>query len=126
VALCDVAGVCLVNLQKDILPQELAVFSGRPNFIDVSGMLHDFADTAAVLANLDLVLAVDTAVVHLAGAMGRRAWVMLPYVPDWRWMQHRDDSPWYPGLKLFRQQVFGSWAGCLERVVAALRLELEA
>jgi ADP-heptose:LPS heptosyltransferase len=84
--------------------------------IDHTDELHDFADTAAMLANLDLIITVDTAVAHLAGALARPAWVLLPYMPDWRWMLDRADSPWYPSLRLFRQKMRGDWAEVMERV----------
>jgi tetratricopeptide (TPR) repeat protein len=83
--------------------------------------LKDFSDTAALIANLDLVIAADTAVVHLAGAMGKRAWVLLPFIPDWRWMLKRSDSPWYPTLRLFRQTRIGDWTGPVEQAAEALR-----
>ncbi len=82
--------------------------------------LVDFAETAAVIDNLDLVLTVDTAVAHLAGAVGAAVWVLLPYVPDWRWMLERDDCPWYPTMRLFRQQQRGEWQPVIERVSAEL------
>jgi len=91
--------------------------------VDLSPHLSDFAETAAVVANLDLVIAADTAVVHLAGALGRPCWVMLPFAPDWRWLLDRDDSPWYPSLRLFRQRAPGDWDGVvtdLRRALAAL------
>jgi tetratricopeptide (TPR) repeat protein len=78
------------------------------------------ADTAALIAELDLVISVDTSIVHLAGALARPCWVMLPYAPDWRWMLGRDDSPWYPTLRLFRQDEPRAWAGVVERVTAEL------
>src|SRR5204863_2880742 len=87
---------------------------------DLSDQLGDFSDTAAVIANLDLVIAVDTAVVHLAGALGRPVWAMLPFAPDWRWMLDREDSPWYPSLRLFRQARPGDWDSVLVRVRSAL------
>ena len=83
--------------------------------------IHDFQDTAAILSLTDLLISVDSAPVHLAGALGRPAWVMLPFVPDWRWLLNRDDSPWYPSLRLFRQPSRGDWGAVSERIAAALR-----
>lgn len=80
----------------------------------------DFAETAALIARLDLVISVDTAVAHLAAAIGRPVWVMLPFAPDWRWLLDRDDSPWYPTVRLFRQPSPGDWPGTVEAVAAAL------
>lgn len=82
--------------------------------------LHDFADTAALMARLDLVIAVDTAVIHLAGALGRPVWSLHAFHADWRWLLDRDDSPWYPTMRLFRQERPGDWAGVMARVAAAL------
>ena len=84
--------------------------------IDYSEDLHDFTDTAAMIANLDLILTVDTSIAHLAGALARPAWVLLPRSPDWRWMLDREDSPWYPTLRLFRQKTRGDWNEVMERV----------
>jgi hypothetical protein len=69
-----------------------------------------------MISHLDLVITVDTAIAHLAGAMGKKVWVLLPFIPDWRWMLHRQDSPWYPSMRLFRQTFPGDWAGVIERV----------
>ena len=82
--------------------------------------MADFADTAAVVAQLDLVIAVDTAVAHLAGAMGKPVWILLPFVVDWRWLLDRDDRPWYPNARLFRQPRIGDW----DSVIARLQREL--
>jgi ADP-heptose:LPS heptosyltransferase len=82
--------------------------------------LTDFADTAALMAHLDLVISVDTSVAHLAAALGRPTWVLLPFAPDWRWMLERHDSPWYPTMKLFRQQRRGEWLPVLHQVRDAL------
>ena len=92
--------------------------------IDFTGALSNFSDTAALIASLDLVISVDTSVVHLAGAMGKRAWVLLPFVPDWRWLMERSDSPWYPTLRLVRQPRPGDWSAVMERVVEMLREEV--
>ncbi len=77
-------------------------------------------DTAAINANLDLVITIDTSVGHLAGALGRPVWTLLPFAPDWRWMLGREDSPWYPTMRLFRQDRPGEWEGIIRRVAAAL------
>jgi ADP-heptose:LPS heptosyltransferase len=82
--------------------------------------INDFTDTATVVAQLDLIITIDTAVAHLAGALGRPVWVVLGYRADWRWMLEREDSPWYPTMRLFRQHQPGDWAGVLARVAEAL------
>jgi ADP-heptose:LPS heptosyltransferase len=84
--------------------------------IDLQAAIGDMADTAALIANLDLVITVDTAVAHLAGALGKTTWVLLPFAPDWRWLMERETSPWYPTMRLFRQPGFGDWGSVLERV----------
>ena len=83
---------------------------------DIGSRVRDFADTAAVMRQLDLIISVDTAALHLAGALARPAWGLLPYTPDWRWLLQREDSPWYPTLRLFRQVALGDWAGVIHRV----------
>jgi ADP-heptose:LPS heptosyltransferase len=88
---------------------------------DLDRDLRDFSDTAAVLANLDLVISVDTAVAHLAGAMARPAWTLLKFAPDWRWLLGRGDCPWYPTMRLFRQQAPGAWDAVIEEVAQALQ-----
>ncbi|CAO3439081.1 tetratricopeptide repeat protein [Azospirillum doebereinerae] len=88
--------------------------------IPLDNLLHDFSETAAVIANLDLVITVDTSVAHLAGAMGVPVWVMLPFSPDWRWLLDRDDSPWYPTMTLFRQARAGDWGGVVAEVAHCL------
>ena len=111
---------CLVSLQRELREDERNALRGHDRIVHVGDELATFADTAAVVANLDLVVAVDTAVVHLAGAMGKPVWVLLPFVPDWRWMIERSDSPWYPTARLFRQPRAGDW----ESVIAAVGAEL--
>jgi tetratricopeptide (TPR) repeat protein len=88
---------------------------------DYARELVDFAETAGLIANLDLVITIDSAVAHLAGAMGKETWLLLPYIPDWRWLLTREDTPWYPTLRLFRQRKSGDWAEVLQRVKLALR-----
>jgi ADP-heptose:LPS heptosyltransferase len=81
-------------------------------------------DTAAAIMNLDLVISVDTMVAHLAGALGRKVWLLLGFSPDWRWMLEREDTPWYPTMRLFRQRRPGDWPEVIERVAEALRAEV--
>jgi ADP-heptose:LPS heptosyltransferase len=86
------------------------------DLVDWTADLHDFADTAALISHLDLVITVDTAVAHLAGAMGKPVWVLLAYQPDWRWLLDRTDSPWYPSARLFRQTEPENWTAPLSTV----------
>ncbi|MBS1191896.1 MAG: hypothetical protein H6R10_3688 [Rhodocyclaceae bacterium] len=109
-----------VSLQKGEAAREAAAPAGMA-LLDAGRDLADFVDTAALMANLDLVITVDTAVAHLAGALGRPAWVLLPWVPDWRWLLEREDSPWYGSLRLFRQPAPGDWEKALDRLAAELR-----
>ncbi len=88
--------------------------------LDLSALQPDMAETAAIVMELDLVITVDTSIAHLAGALGQPVWVMLPYVPDWRWQLHRTDSPWYASMRLFRQSATGNWAGVVRAMAAAL------
>lgn len=113
--------VRLVNLQKDIRAADRAAVAALgARLVDPTAELADFADTAAVVAQLDLVVTVDTAVAHLAGAMGRPVWLLLPRTAEWRWLRGRDDTPWYPTMRLFRQERAGDWAELAARVAAAV------
>ncbi|HIF60548.1 MAG TPA: hypothetical protein EYQ26_13810 [Rhodospirillales bacterium] len=89
--------------------------------IDLGKHLGDYAETATVINQLDLIITVDTSVAHLAGAMGKPVWVLLPFAPDWRWLLERDDSPWYPTMRLFRQQERGNWTTVFNEVYQALK-----
>ncbi|AOZ03245.1 hypothetical protein BKK81_29550 [Cupriavidus sp. USMAHM13] len=113
-----------IALQKDPRPGDLAAWQELPALRDAAPGLHAFRDTAALVAELDLVICVDTAVAHLAGALGKPAWILLPFTPDWRWQLARGDSPWYPGTRLFRQPRRGDWASVMAQVQAALRERL--
>ncbi|MDE1942423.1 MAG: tetratricopeptide repeat protein [Betaproteobacteria bacterium] len=119
----DVPGVHFISLQKEGCTGERVFAEERGNWFDAGCRLSDFPDTAALLMNLDLVISVDTAVAHLAGALGRRTWLVLPdYMTDWRWMSTGHHSPWYPGvMRLFRQPAPGDWASLLQEVAQALR-----
>jgi len=114
-----IEGIAWHSLQ---VGERVAELAGMPpgTLTDLSPRLKDFAESAGAIMNLDLVIAVDTSVVHLAGALGRPAWVMLPFSPDWRWLVDRDDSPWYPTLKLYRQRAPGDWDDVIHRVAADL------
>jgi ADP-heptose:LPS heptosyltransferase len=113
--LLDIPGVSFYSLQKEISAGDHILLNQIP-VTDLSDHLNDFADTAAVISQLDLVICVDTAVAHLAGALGKPVWILLSFVPDWRWMLEREDSPWYPTARLFRQQKPGDWEGVFDRV----------
>jgi tetratricopeptide (TPR) repeat protein len=108
-----------IGLQKDMPAQDAAFLRDAANFTDISADLHDFADTAAAMAALDLVISIDTAGLHLAGALGRPAWAALPFSGEWRWGLS-DRTPWYPGMRLFRQPTPGDWAAAAESMAAAL------
>jgi hypothetical protein len=92
-----------------------------PGLNDLTSEIKNFADTAAIIANLDLVITVDTSVAHLAGAMGKPVWVLLSAVPDWRWMLDRVDSPWYPSMRLFRQRQLGDWNSVMGELIETLK-----
>ena len=112
--------VSLFSLQVGPAQTDLAASPWRDQITDLTGEIRDFADTAAVIEQLDLVISADTAVAHLSGALGKPIWTLLPYVPDWRWLLEREDSPWYPTMRLFRQTERGSWAGPVARIASAL------
>ena len=118
----EVAGISIYGLQSDPAPGEMELLASCSNFAGNLGpRLRDFADTAAVMEQLDLIISIDTAAAHLAGALGRKTWLLLPYTPDWRWFLERQDSPWYPTMTLFRQPRPGDW----QTPLTAIRRRLE-
>lgn len=117
--LARIPGVRLYSLQKGFGTEQLGAPGGRFEVTDLGSRSADMMDTAAAIANLDLVITPDTALAHLAGALGAPVWVALPYAPDWRWMLGRGDSPWYPTMRLFRQPKWGDWDAVFEQIVGA-------
>jgi Flp pilus assembly protein TadD len=114
------------SLQKGDAAAQGANPPAALSLVDWTNDLQDFADTAALIENLDLVITVDTSVAHLAGALGKRVWILLPFAPDWRWMLDRKDSPWYPTATLFRQKARGEWGDVIRGVAGALQNEKRA
>ena len=108
------------SLQKEIRPADRTALAEYPPIAQFDSLLGDFADTAAMLNCLDLVITVDTSVAHLAGALGRPVWILLPFCPDWRWLAKGNQSPWYDSVRLFRQTTRGDWSGVLAEVRTAL------
>jgi tetratricopeptide (TPR) repeat protein len=118
--LAQAVNITFYSLQKgDASGQAINIPEGM-KLIDYTDKINDFSDTAAIIKNLDLIISIDTAVAHLAGALGKPVWTLLPFIPDWRWMLNRNDSPWYPTMRLFRQPSRGDWAS----VIAVITKEL--
>lgn len=115
-----VGGIEWHSLQKELPPAQRRWLEARAPLIDHSAELGDFADTAALISLLDLVVTIDTSVAHLTGALGKPVWIMLQYTADWRWLLDRDDSPWYPTARLFRQKQRGDWNDVVADVLHAL------
>ena len=125
--LADQPGVALFSLQKQPVSAHLGTINSTMPIRDLSDQIIDFADTASFIAQLDLIITVDTAVAHLAGALGRPVWVLLPFWGvDWRWMRDRESSPWYPTMRLFRQEKPGDWSGIFARVAETLQVLVSA
>jgi tetratricopeptide (TPR) repeat protein len=123
--LAQLERVQLFSLQKGPGTEQLIKMAEQLAITDLGSQFQTFQDTAAVLKNLDLVITVDSAVAHCAGALAVPAWVLLPYATDWRWLLHREDNPWYPTLRLFRQKQPGNWDEVLERVAQAILVQVE-
>jgi ADP-heptose:LPS heptosyltransferase len=111
----------IIGLQKEIPDQDRRVLDSMPKINCLGEKLSDFADTAALIENLDMVIGVDSAVAHLAGAQGKPVWIMLRHSGEWRWLLERADSPWYPTARLFRQKKPGDWAGVVSDITQQLQ-----
>ena len=116
--IAELKGTHLFSLQMGAGREQIPPLAERFGLVDLSGGLSDFMDTAALMMNLDLVIATDTAVAHLAGALGVPVWVALPWPPEGRWLLAREDTPWYPSMRLFRQAARGDWASVFTRIAA--------
>jgi hypothetical protein len=119
--LAQIPRVSFYSLQKGEASKQLQLPPPGMHITDLSINLTDFNQTAAAIAGLDLIITVDTSIAHVAGALGKPVWVMIPFVPDWRWMLHRPDSPWYPTMRLFRQSALGNW----NQVVSEIKAQLQ-
>ncbi len=109
-----------VSLQMDVRADDQALLTQRSDILNFGPELIDFADTAGLISCLDLVISVDTSVVHLAGAIAKPVWVLVPYLPDWRWLLNREDNPWYPTARLFRQTATRDWREVIAHIGTAL------
>ena len=108
------------SLQKEIRQIDVQTIKNFSNIHQHQEEIADFSDTAALVDAMDIIISVDTSVAHLAGAMGKKIWILLPYFPDFRWMLDRDDSPWYPSVKLYRQEKINDWDSVLEKLKVEL------
>jgi hypothetical protein len=118
--LLQTPGVTFFSLQAEIPGRDEATLAAFANLIDLGPRLISFGDTAAVVRQVDLVITVDTALAHLAGALATPTWTLIPYCPDWRWMMGRTDTPWYPTMRLFRQPEPANWAAVIGLAAAEL------
>jgi hypothetical protein len=119
--LAQIPNLRLFSLQKGVSAMQVFQPIAGLEVVDFAPFLNSFEDTAAAIANLDLVISVDTSIVHLAGAMARPVWTLIPFSPDWRWLLNRSDTPWYPTMRLFRQPALGDWATPMQAIVEAIR-----
>ena len=125
-ALSNLDDTAFYSLQKGEAAKEAKHPPTGMNFYDYTQEIKDFSDTAALIENLDLIISVDTAVAHLAGALGKPVWTLLPFAADWRWLLEREDSPWYPTMRLFRQPSHGDWEAVISRVFDHVRRKISA
>lgn len=116
----QIPNAVFVAVQKGPAVAQIPQWKGPAPIVGLDAQIETFDDTAAILQHMDLLCCVDTSLGHLAGGLGRPAWIMLPYAPDWRWLMHREDSPWYPSLRLLRQPGPKAWTPLIERVAGEL------
>lgn len=119
-SLADLADIQFFSLQMGDAKRQLDLSPLATIVVDFTSQIHDFADTAALVEQLDLVITIDSAVAHLAGSLGKPVWLLLPFAPDWRWLVDRSDSPWYPTMQIFRQKQLGDWDSVIDQVHSAL------
>ena len=124
--LTEIPGIQLYSLHKGPLERQLVETGANAAIVDIGGKVEDFADTAAAIQFLDLVIMTDSATAHLTASLGKPIWNLLPFMPYWLYLMDRDDSPWYPTMRLFRQTSHGDWDGVFRQVTAALREAVEA
>ncbi len=124
--LFDIPGIDFYSIQWGPRSAELKPHQGRDNVFNLSEKLTDFGETAAIIDQVDLVISIDSAVTHLAGALGKPVWTILPFGGEWRWLFRREDSPWYPNMRLFRQRILGDWRPVFLRIAAALQQQVQA
>ena len=115
-SLSDIGTVRLIGIQKGKAAEQVKDLCAGIEVINHGPELEDFTDTMGLIENLDLIISVDTAVAHLAGAMGKPVRLILPFSPDWRWFLNRSDSPWYPSVRIYRQKIRGDWASVFHRI----------
>ena len=121
-ALAEVQGVQWFGLQKGKAAAQAEELHRGMRLFNIGEEFDDFSDTAGAIENMDLIISIDTAVAHLTGAMGKPVWVLLKFSPDWRWLMKREDSPWYPTMRLFRQPKSGDWGAVIKRVAEELKM----
>ncbi|MBU3644096.1 MAG: glycosyltransferase family 9 protein, partial [Candidatus Methylopumilus sp.] len=109
------------SLHKEYRLHDQGILHQYPQLLQHQDAIQDFSDTAALIECLDLVITVDTSVAHLAGAMGKPVWILIPFAPDYRWLLDREDSPWYPTARLFRQPVLNDWDSVIPKIIQALQ-----
>jgi len=119
--LLEIEGVTLYSLQVGKDAQQLEKYKNQSRIVNMSSRIQDFTDTGAMIEQLDLVICIDTSVAHLAGAMGKPVWLLLPFVADWRWLLNRHDTPWYPTMRLFRQPQAGDWQSVFKQIISHLK-----